>query len=99
MAEPSLSYKRLTETVGGMTYCPTCLFTLQAAQGRSLEKTRECPIEYAFDKMSNDCLRNGILFGTTTTRSGLNVWTEGRTCHVSIGGVPYESRVACHMYA
>ena len=82
-----------------MTCYPTYLFTLQAAQGRLLGKTRECPIEYAFDKMSNDYPRNGILFGTTTTRSGLNVRIDGRTCHVSIGGVPYESRVACHMYA
>ena len=31
---------------------------------------------------------SGILFGTTTTGSGLDVRIEGKMCHVSIGAVP-----------
>ena len=41
----------------------------------------------------------GVLLGTTIIGSGLDVRTEGRTCHVSIRGVPYEARVICHVSA
>ena len=40
---------------------------------------------------------SGVLLGTTITGSRLDVRTKGRTCHVSIKGVPCEARVICQV--
>ena len=63
VAEPSLSYKRLSEIVEGMTCRHPCLFALQAVHtggGRSPEVTQEGPVEHVFGKMNNDCSRDVV---------------------------------------
>ena len=60
VAEPSLSCRRLTKIVGGMICHHPYLFTLQVAYDRSPEETQEDSVEYAFDEMSTDCLRNAV---------------------------------------
>ena len=67
VAKPSLSYKRLTEIVGegGGDLSPHLSFNStggarRAGHSRSSGKTWECPVEYVFDEMSNDCPRNMV---------------------------------------
>ena len=69
----------------------------RADYSRLSEKAWECPIEHAFGEMSNDCPWNMVR--DPVWDDNYRVRTEGRTCHVSIGGVPCEANVACHVYA
>ena len=40
-----------------------------------------------------------VLLGTKITKSGLDVRTEGKRCHVSNKRVPHEARGICHVSA
>ena len=40
-----------------------------------------------------------VLLGTKITKSGLDVRTKGKRCHVSNKRVPHEARRICHVSA